>query len=121
MAARRAMGALEAEVLARLWARPAGATPRDVLDDLGGELVYTTVMNILVRLWRKGLATRERQGKAFVYRAMVDEADLASRRMRAQLDVASDRTAALSRFVDDLPDDDAAALRELLRRLDGDG
>ena len=37
-------------------ASAAGATPREVKDALAGDLAYTTVMTILARLWRKGLA-----------------------------------------------------------------
>ena len=118
---RRPMGALEAEVLEQLWLKPGGATPRQVLEGLDFDVVYTTVMNVLVRLWRKGLVSRERRGKAYVYRARVDEAELAARRMLALLDRASDRTAALLRFVGDLPDGDAHAVRTILAQLDADG
>lgn len=78
------------------------------------DLAYTTVMTILGRLWKKGLAERQRHGRAFAYRSIVSEEELAARRMRQAFDVASDRPAVLARFVDSLPDGDAEALRRIL-------
>lgn len=117
MAERREMGALEAEVLAHLWAAPGPMTPGEVLDAMGDDLAYTTVMTILARLWKKGLAERTRIGRAYAYRPKVTEAELTARRMRATLDRASDREAALSRFVGTLSKRDERALRRML----GDG
>ena len=114
MAGRRAMGALEHEVLAQLWAMPDGATPAQVLDRLDADLAYTTVMTILTRLWEKGLATRRPRGRTFVYEAKLSEAELAAERMQATLSASSDPKAALSRFVESLSARDARALRALL-------
>lgn len=110
------MGSLEAAILAELWARPDGSTPADVHAALGSELAYTTVMTILTRLWKKGLADRERQGRAFLYRATVSEAALAAQRMRRVLAQTSDPRAALSEFVSDLSTTDSEVLRGLLER-----
>lgn len=115
---RRAIGQLEAEVLAVLWAADSALTPAEVLDGLDGDLAYTTVMTILRRLWQKGLAERETRGRAYAYRPLVSEADLAAQRMQAMLDRTSDREAALSRFVDALPAKDERLLRRLVGRLD---
>ena len=46
---------------------------RRVVDRLGGELAYTTVMTTLDRLYKKGLLDREREGNAYVYRAAMTE------------------------------------------------
>lgn len=114
MTDRRPMGALEAQVLDQLWRCPAGATPGEVLEDLGLDLSYTTVMTILTRLWQKGLATREKHGRAFCYRAAISEAELAAQRMAILLGNAKDRRGALSKFVESLSARDARALRSLL-------
>jgi len=48
-------------------------TPLDVgtirarLEAEGSELAYTTVMTVLARLFEKGLVTRDRDGKRYVY------------------------------------------------------
>lgn len=121
MTLRRPMGALEGEVLERLWARGSEATPAQVRDDLGGDLAYTTVMTILTRLWRKGLVERERRGRAYAYRPLMSESELAAKRMRATLEGVQDRSAALSRFVDTLNRKDERLLRRLLDDLDKPG
>ena len=59
----RDRGALENDVLAALTVGP--MTPRQMLDHLGGDLAYTTVMTTLARLHRKGAATREAIGRTF--------------------------------------------------------
>lgn len=114
MSQRRAMGSLERAVLACLWKRPGGATPAEVLGALGDDLAYTTITTILTRLWEKGLAERERTGRAYIYRATVSEADLAAERMGAVLDQSQDRRAALTQFVTTLSSRDARVVRALL-------
>jgi predicted transcriptional regulator len=111
---RRAQGALEAAVLSALWAHPDGLTPAQVSDEVDGDLAYTTVMTICTRLWKKGLVDRTRSGRAFVYRPLVTEDELAAQRLRDVLDPVEDRTAVLARFVKALPKRDADALRRLL-------
>lgn len=115
MAERRGMGALEAEVLGHLWAFGEPASPGQVLEAMGGGLAYSSVMTILVRLWKKGLAERERRGRAYVYRPLLSEAELTASRMRATLDRTGDREAALSRFVGTLNKREERVLRRILR------
>ncbi len=112
------MGALEAAVLEQVWAGSGGVTPREVLDALPDDLAYTTVMTILNRLCTKGILERdpEREGRAYRYRPVFTEAELVASRMSDALDVASDRVASLSRFVEDLSSDDEALLRDVLER-----
>lgn len=114
---RRGRGALEAEVLALLWATGEARSPEEVRAELGDELAYTTVATILGRLHEKGVVRREARGRGFAYAAIVDEAGLAARRMRAVLDAEDDRAGVLSRFVADLDNGDLSKLREAL----GDG
>ena len=119
MADRRADGELEAEVLGVLWGATDAMTPADVNQALGDELAYTTVMTVLARLWKKGLAERVRDGRAFAYRAVLTESELATRRMAQTLEGASDRASVLAAFVGSLPRRDIAHLRRLLGQLDG--
>ena len=118
MAERRETGALEHEVLVQLWQLGGASTPAEVLARMGDDLAYTTVMTILTRLWKKGLVTRERRGRAFAYEAAISEADLAATRMRATLDRVDDRAEVLSRFVGQLTRRDERALRRALDSLD---
>lgn len=112
-----ALGPLEAEVMAVLWAAGRSLSVREVADRLNdgrsGPLAYTTVMTVLSRLSGKGILTRARQGRGFVYAAAVaDTAEIAVRGVLAEFG-----DAALARFVDRVELD--ANLRARLRRLMG--
>lgn len=54
----------------RVW-KIGPVTVRDIVDDVGRArgLAYTTVMTVMVRLHRKGLLERTREGKTYTYRA----------------------------------------------------
>lgn len=116
MAERRERGQLEREVLAQLWSVNDAQTPAEVREALGGELAYSTVLTILVRLHHKALAEREKRGRAFAYRPAVAEAELTATTMLRSLLHSGDHGAALSRFVGVLPPSDLEALRRALRR-----
>ena len=113
---RRQRGELENQVLQALWAADGPRTPNDVLAALGDEhgLAYTTVMTILVRLWQKGLVTRERAGRGYAYRPVESRDERVASRMRELLADAGDRSAALAGFVSSLPPDELHDLRRLL-------
>lgn len=116
---RRAPGSLAAEVLAVLQAADGALSPGEVRERLAAAdhpavLSYSTVVTILSRLHDKGMADRHRVGRAYAYRAVADEAELAARRMRRVLDAEDDRGAVLARFVGDLSNRDEVLLRELL-------
>lgn len=112
--ARRAPGALEAEVLNVLWSAGEPLSPTDVQARLEDDLAYTTVVTILSRLHDKGVATREKHGRSFHYATVDDEAGLAARKMTKVLDGEPDRGSVLARFVTQLSDSDEAVLRDLL-------
>jgi predicted transcriptional regulator len=117
---KRSAGMLEDEVLAVLWAKQAPLSPADVQAELGGTLAYTTVMTTLARLERKGLATRRRQGRGFLYAPGVDEAAHTAQAMEDLLSRRSDRAAVLAQFVSRLGPDDEQILQHLLREAGED-
>jgi predicted transcriptional regulator len=80
----------------------------------GASLSYSTVVTILTRLHEKGSLSREREGRAYRYAPVSDEAGLAARRLSQMLDRSPDREAVLSRFVADLSERDEELLRSLL-------
>jgi predicted transcriptional regulator len=114
MKERRAMGALEREVLRLLWSAREPLTPGQVADALGADTAYTTAMTVLTRLWQKGLVDRQPAGRAYAYSAQISEAELAAQRMSDAMSEARDRVEALSRFVGRLTPREAKALRKLL-------
>jgi predicted transcriptional regulator len=107
-------------VLRCVWAAEKPLSPGEVREAIDADVAYTTTMTVLTRLWEKGLLARERDGRAYRYRAAVGEAAHAAGRMEAALAAATDRQAALGHFVDSLTPSDAAALRELLDSEAGD-
>ena len=109
-----------------LWSDDSGLSVRDVLDQLERrehhkELAYTTIMTVLDRLAKKGIADRTRDGRAWRYSAAASREELAATALRSALDtVQADRTAAMLHFLDDASpgelDDLRAALAEVERR-----
>lgn len=109
-----------------LWSEGPGLSVRDVLDHLERrehhkELAYTTIMTVLDRLSKKGIADRARDGRAWRYSAAASREELAASALRSTLDsVKADRTAAMLHFLDDASpgelDDLRAALAEVERR-----
>ncbi|MEU1183306.1 BlaI/MecI/CopY family transcriptional regulator [Streptomyces sp. NPDC005820] len=113
---RRRQGELEALVLSVLGEAEEPVSAGWVQERLGDDLAYTTVITILTRLLAKGVVTRERAGRSFVWTPASDQAGLAAHRMRRVLDAESDREAVLASFVTGLGPDDERLLRELLGR-----
>jgi predicted transcriptional regulator len=121
MSSRRPSGGLEAEVLATLVAASEPLSATQVRAALGDTLAYTTVMTVLSRMAAKGVAVRQRRGRAHVYVAVRDEAEVTARRMRRVMDSGDDRAAVLARFVGTLSDQEEAMLLDLLAPFDRDG
>ena len=115
MSPRRPFGGLESDVLAVLDAADATMTVAEVRAGLGENLAYTTVMTVLGRLAGKGLVLRERDGRVHRYSIVRDPAEVTAWRMRRLLDADENRAAALTRFIDDLSDEDEQLLLDLFR------
>jgi predicted transcriptional regulator len=114
LAKRREAGALESETLAQLWAAEEPQTPAQVLEQLPGDLAYTTVATILSRLVAKGLVQRVPRGRAWAYRPADDRSGYTAMQMRRLLEQEADVGAVLARFVDDLDPAEEQVLRALL-------
>ncbi|GAA4117364.1 BlaI/MecI/CopY family transcriptional regulator [Knoellia locipacati] len=118
------LGDLERSVMEQLWdsagRRPDGASVRDVLEALPGErgLAYTTVMTVLDRLSKKGLVTRERDGRAWRYTPAGTRETLTAETMRASLDDVTDRRAALLHFLDGATSEELDDLRAALSEVE---
>jgi len=112
----RGFGDLEAAVMDRLWAMGVPATVRSVLDDLRAvrPLAYTTVMTVMDNLYRKGFLDRELDGRAHRYWPTRSRAEYSAELMGEALSASGDRTAALLRFVEQMPADEVDRLRTLL-------
>lgn len=101
---------------------PPGVTVREVLASLEGErdVAYTTVMTVLDRLTKKGLATRERDGRAWRYLPAGSREALTAQTIRRTLDdmEVTDRRAALMHFLDGATEDELSDLKAALDELE---
>ena len=50
-----------------LWARDEPMSPAEVLEGLDSDLAYTSLATVLNRLCEKGLVSRRRSGRKFLY------------------------------------------------------
>ncbi len=110
------LGELESKVMKEVWRNP-DCSAREVLDHLRKErtIAQTTVLTILSRLCKKGLLTRRRGGKAFLYSSVVDQQQFNEMVTRGVLEglLKENSRPILSTFVDLVSTDE-----ELLEELD---
>ena len=110
------LGPLEERLLEALWRR-GNATVRELLDAGLHDLAYTTVMTTLDRLYKKGLLTRESEGRAFRYAPRLSREEIhreaAGEALRQMLDAYPASSLPLSYLVDVLTERDAQLLEEL--------
>jgi predicted transcriptional regulator len=116
-APQKPLGELEAAILTVLWDSEAKLSVRQVHECLerAHALAYTTVMTVLDRLFDKGLVTREKDGKAFLYwPVLTREAYLGGRaaRMLTELEVPVQRDVLMA-FLDSAEHADPAVLDQL--------
>lgn len=103
-----------------LWEAPEPLTVREVSARLTSrDLAHTTVMTVLDRLAKKGFSRRERDGRAWRYRAAESREGYVTELMLSALDQTGDRQAALARFVRSVSGSEAQALFHALQALGG--
>jgi predicted transcriptional regulator len=69
-----ALGKLERQVIEEIW-RLGEVSVRDVVRALDEQVAYTTIMTTLDRLYKKNLLQRRKDGRAFLYTALVSRDD----------------------------------------------
>jgi predicted transcriptional regulator len=116
----REPGQLEQEILLCLAAHDGPMTPAEVLEDLGGDLAYTTIMTTLRRMHAKQALVRTPRGRAYAYAlpagVATAQASMAAHQMRRLLDREGDRAQVLAQFVAQLSPEDERLLQELLQQ-----
>lgn len=117
------LGRLESTIMDRLWSRPGPTSVRELLEDLqhDRQIAYMTVKTVMDTLHRKGLLTREPDGRAFRYRPTRTREEYTAAHMGEVLAGGSDRRATLLHFVEQIPAEDLAQLREALDRATDPG
>jgi predicted transcriptional regulator len=91
---------------------------RQIFDELsaGRQIAYTTVMSTMDNLYRKEWLSRERSGKAYLYRPVMSREERSARLMRAAFETGGDTNSVLAFFVEQMSDEESAQLRSALRR-----
>lgn len=105
--------------MAQLWdAAGEPLTVRQVHERLsrGRDLAYTTVMTVLDRLAKKGVVTREKADRAYLYRAAQTREQMTASVMLDALSGTPDQDAALAHFVGQLSPEALAAAIEAAQK-----
>ncbi len=117
----KSLGALERDILAICWEH-ANVNVRVACSHLKTPVAYTTVMTTMDRLFKKGLLSRRKVGRAFVYNAAASreelEGSVASELVQSLF--GSDRSESLpilSTLVDAVSERDRALLDDLERLI----
>ncbi|GAB2477104.1 BlaI/MecI/CopY family transcriptional regulator [Promicromonospora xylanilytica] len=114
------LGALESQVMDVLWDH-GPATIRGIINQLPGDLAYTTIATVLTNLDRKRLVSARKERHSTLYTARTRREEHVAAVMRHALGTSRDRAASILRFVDTIPAADLDLLRDYLRqREDGD-
>ncbi len=115
------LGPLEVQLLRWLWQQGSG-TVREVLEAGKVEGAYTTLMTTLDRLHKKGLLTREAEGRAFRYYPAQTEnqfnGEIVRNAIRHMLDASQSGMASLSFLVEAISEHDSNLLDQLEREIE---
>lgn len=116
------LGPLQKRIMDVIW-RVRRASVQDVLDEINrggrGALAYTTVMTVMTQLWEKGLLSRRKSGRAYIYRPTSDERGYNVRRIQeffARL-LGRDEKYVASHLLDALEDEDPDQIEALIKEL----
>lgn len=112
----RSFGDLEAAIMRVAWDHAQPIPVRLIVDRLNEErsVAYTTVITVAERLRAKGMLSRVRQGRAFLYEPNVSADDYSADLLRQVLDSAGSPSATLLRFAGQLSPAEAESLRAAL-------
>ena len=112
----RSFGELEAAIMDRVWLGGRPVLVREIWADLRPERepAYNTVLTVVEILYRKGWLAREKDGRAFRYRATVTREDYTAGLMGEALEASPDRVAALRSFAEHIDPAEARQLRQML-------
>jgi BlaI family transcriptional regulator, penicillinase repressor len=114
------LGSLERSVMQLVWTK-GEISVRDACAGVGGAVAYTTLMTTMDRLYKKGLLTRRKAGRAFFYAAAASRAEIegavATELVHSLLKRDGEPLPVLSSLVDAVSERDRALLTELERLI----
>jgi predicted transcriptional regulator len=114
----RGFGELEAAIMDLVWSAGGPLLVREIHDRLRPEreLARNTVLTVVEILYRKGWLAREKEGRAFRYRATVSREQYTADLMGEAFAASNDRLATLRRFVEGIDPDEVSELRAMLEQ-----
>jgi predicted transcriptional regulator len=112
----RGFGDLEGAIMERVWSAGRPLLVREIQQALEPERAYNTVWTVTEILYRKGWLAREKEGRAYRYRATVSRDEYTGDLMGEALAASADRAAAFRRFAERISADEADALRQALEQ-----
>lgn len=125
MSSEKKLGDLELKVMAILWTSRTPLGVAAVSERIQGErqLAYTTVMTVLVNLYKKGVVDRAKRGKAYLYWAREGQDQLArglfERLIKGYYNGSvEDFFAAFLRYRQDLSESELGELKRQLEELE---
>ena len=112
----RQLGRLEAVIMDRLWSYRRPVAVREVVEDVQRDrtIAYTTVMTVMDNLHRKGFLTRAMDGRAYRYSPVQTRKQHNAALMGHVLAASGDRAATLLQFLEQMPPEEVARLRDAL-------
>lgn len=116
----RDLGTLEATIMNRMWSSSDPQTVRAIHDSIAMErdIAYTTVMTVMDNLFHKGFLNRERTGRAYLYSTRASREEHTASILGEVLADGGDRTGVLMQFVEQLNENEIAALRKAVTGTD---
>ena len=114
-------GELESAIMERVWSAGRPLLVREVQQALEPERAYNTVQTVAEVLCRKGWLAREKEGRAYRYRATVSRDEYTGDLMGKALAASGDRAAAFRRFAARIGPAEAEQLREALEQVSHGG
>jgi predicted transcriptional regulator len=114
-------GELESEIMEHVWAGDGPVLVREIQRALVPERAYNTVWTVTEILYRKGWLAREKDGRAYRYRATVTRDEYTGDLMGQALAASADRAAAFRRFAGRISPAEAQELRQALEEARGSG
>lgn len=112
----RGFGELESAIMEQVWASGRPLLVREIQQVLTPERAYNTVHTVTEILYRKGWLTRDKDGRAYRYRATISRADYTADLMGEALAASGDRAATFRRFAERISPDEAEHLRAVLEQ-----
>jgi predicted transcriptional regulator len=112
----RGFGELEGAIMERVWSAGQPLLVREIQQALKPERAYNTVWTVVEILYRKGWLTREKDGRAYRYRATLTRDEYTADLMGEALAASTDHAAAFRRFAERISPAEADQLREALEQ-----